>query len=517
MTYRYEGNDLIIDGWEKGIADGPYAVLTTTSMGPVNNTGTAFLSNCNILGVPGEISVGFPLAQATVTGAHSIQTPYHKASQASGAGLVANYYLLDSSGNVFSTNGADDGTWAYMSQVGTNLDVTGDSLGDEGMVWWKDYLFVIRFDKIYYSTDNGATFTDWHSIDSTITGINAPVSHYAISSVGDNFFFCNGSQVASVVQNPGQTFDPTVPATYVFNASAILIPSSDSATILAEVAATSSPQLFIGGTSNRIYVWGETGGSLNNTLFLSENYTRMMVSVNANVYIFAGSPTFSTGRGNIYVTNGSTIDVFKKMPDSILISQNIFVQEPRWVFGDAIYNRNRLYFGAACNGSVGGVWALDLNSGATWLANNLDSASNFPTVINSTWPFAFGTNIQSQEYWCSDNGKIFESTDTMDPTFPAIAISDRIPVGTNLIPKTFAQLEIKLAQALVTGESVAVSISADNGFSSTSVGTMLPADGIGKVFTPLNFQASQWLEVYLTLTPTNTNPTYVRVREIRLR
>lgn len=519
MTYRYEGEDLIIDGWERGIADGPYAVYTATSLGPVTNTGIAFLSNCNILGVPGEISVEFPLAEATVSGAHSVQTPYHKAAEIDdgNAGLVSNYFLLDSSGNVFSTNLAENGSWTYMSQVGTNVNITGDSLGDEGMVWWKGYLFVIRETKIYYSTDLGATFTDWHSVDSTITGIIGGVSHYAVVSVGDNFFFCNGASVASVVQNAGQTFDPTNTATYVFNASVITIPSWDSSTVLAEVAATSLPQLFIGGTSNRVYVWGETGGSLNNTLFLSENFTRTMVSVNANVYIFSGSPTNTNGRGNIYVTNGSTIDVYKKMPDSILVSQGSYGQEPYWVFGDAIYHRNRLFFGAGCNGSVGGIWALDLSSGALWISNNIGSASNFPTIINTTWPFAYGNGIPGLGYWCSSPGKIYETTFTMSTSYPSVAISDRIPVGTRNVPRTFSQLEIKLAQTLQGTDSIAVSLSTDNGLTFASLGTMLPADGVGKVFTPLNFQASQWLQIKTVSTPDTSNTSYLRIREIRLR
>lgn len=520
MTYRYEGEELIIDGWERGIADGPYAVYTATSLGPVTNTGTAFLSNCNILGIPGEISVGFPLAQASVTGANTIQTPYHKAVEIDdgGGGLNYNYFLLDSSGNVFSTNNAENGNWSFMSQVGTNIDITGDSLGDEGMVWWKGYLFVIRLTKIYYSTDLGATFTDWHSVDSTITGISGGGSHFAIVSVGDNFFFCNGSSIGSVVQNPGQIFDPTIPATYVFNASVVTIPSWDSSTVITEVAATSVPQLFIGGTSNRVYVWGETGGSLSNTLFLSENFTRTMVSVNANVYIFAGSPTINNGRGNIYVTNGSTIDVFKKMPDSVLVSKNTFTQEPHWTFGDAIYNRNRLYFGATCNGTVGGVWAIDLSSGSLWLSNNIDNGAGYPLVLNTSWWFAYGNTYQGLGYWCANSGKIYESTNTMSASFPAIAISDRIPVGTRNVPRTFSQVEIKLAQQLVAGESVSIAVSTDNSLTTTTLPvTMTSVDGVGKVITPLNLTAAQWIQLFVTLTPTNSSPTFVRLREIRLR
>lgn len=510
MTYRYEGEDLIIDGWERGIADGPYAVYTQSSLGPVTNTGIVDLSYCNILGVPGEVSVEFPLSNVVISG-KTMATPYHRAAKIpdGNAGLVDYYFILDSSGNVFAVTDDNNG-WVFKSQVGTNVDITGDTFGDEGMIWWKGYLFVMRETKIYYSTDNGATFTDWHSVDSTILGITGGVSHYAIVSVGDNFFFCNGSSVASVVQNQGQTFDPTNKATYVFNASVITIPSWDAATVLAEVAATSSPQLFIGGTSNRVYVWGEIGGSLNNTLFLSENFTRTMVSVNANVYIFCGSIAHPFGKGYIYITNGSTIDIFKKMPDYFQSSGNAFIQEPVWTFGDAMYHRNKLFFGC----SPSGVWAIDLSSQALYRSNRM--SSSYPTVISSMYPYAISNSSTGLNYWCAHTAEIYQTTNTMSTS--GQVTSDRIPVGTAFRPKTFNQVELKLAETLVSGESIQVYINTENAQTTgTLLGTMLPADGIGKVFTPLNFKESQWFQISCLLNPTATNPTYVRLREIRIR
>ncbi len=52
MAYRFDTYDqaLVIDGWENGVADNPYA-------------GLADMRNCNIISVPGEVSVNFATAK----------------------------------------------------------------------------------------------------------------------------------------------------------------------------------------------------------------------------------------------------------------------------------------------------------------------------------------------------------------------------------------------------------------------------------------------------------------------
>src|SRR3990167_3162673 len=51
MSYRYENNDIVIDGWENGIAQSPYG-------------GIAGLKNADI-SVPGEVSVALETTALT--------------------------------------------------------------------------------------------------------------------------------------------------------------------------------------------------------------------------------------------------------------------------------------------------------------------------------------------------------------------------------------------------------------------------------------------------------------------
>lgn len=532
MAYRFEGGDLILDGWEKGISDSPYSISVPSALGPVTQTGTVDLSYGNIGGIPGEFSVQFPLLVSTVSNGAGVglAVTVHKAVQYSGA-TVVKYYLLDSKGQIYTSDGTRTAgaiTWTYQGHIGS---ASISTVGNSGMAYWQGYLFTLRDDKIFYSADDGVTNTDWTGTVGSLTGSGS--THYAISSqFSDSMYFCNGSSVGALILNQGKTFDPTDPSTYTYQQSQVRIPSYDFATCLAEI----NGQVLIGGGLNRVYPWDalNLGGSgvtslVGFPLFLGDRFVTRIVVMNTNAYIFTGHPIIPTGRGNIYISNGSQVDIFKKMPDNLatLAGSNSDIQEPYWQFGDAMFHRNRLMFGAIAIGNrsgstitgTGGVWAIDANSMALYRSNLTTAGpSDLVTVIS---PMDTGTTIPGLGYWSGSSAIMNNTTTTLSTS--AVMLSDKIPVGTKFIPKTFEQLELKLAVALVSGESIDVSVYTDLDPTGKSIGSMTSVDGMSKVFTPLALSSSsvqqglQWLQVKCTLNPTDTNPTYVRLREVRLR
>lgn len=526
MSYRYEGEDLIIDGWERGISDGPYSIFSPSALGPINQTGTVDLSYGNILGIPGEFSVQFPLIASTVitSGGTALGRPIHHAAQigTAQAGLADAYYLLDTKGQIFkgvSSGGSPGFTWTYKGHVGS---VTPND-GNAGLVYWQGYLFTLRDDKIYYSPDEGVTNTDWTG---TVGSLTIGTTHYAISSqVSDSMYFCNGSSIGALLLNQGSVFDPTNASTYTFQLSQARIPSYDASTCLVEL----NGQVLIGGSLNRVYPWdannlGGTGitSLVGLPLFLGDYYVQRIVVSNTNAYIFAGGYFIPQGRGNIYVTNGSQIDIFKKMPDNLasISGTSSQIQIPYWEFGDAIFYRNQLIFGAvavdqaasATISGTGGVWALDLNSQVLYRMNRMSSGESSLATFLSPW--VMGTN-PGLAYLVGTDSVMNNATTTMSTS--ARVISDKIPVGTFIKKKTFDQVELKLAIALVTGESIDVTVITDIDPAGKALGSMVATDGMSKVFTPVNFQGIQWFQIQCVLNPTNTNPTYVRLREIRVR
>ncbi len=545
MAYRLEQNpftgknELVIDGWERGISSGPYSIFSPSALGPINQTGIVDLSYGNITSVPGELSVQYPLAASTIAGSapKGMGVPIQACAEidAGNGGTVSNYFMLDSYGQVFLySNSSGTITWTYQGPAGSNaLSIVGNS----GIVWWQGYLFVFRGAAVYYSNNNGVSFTDWTGTVGALAGSGSIL--YAISSkVSDRVYFCNGNGAGAIILTPGQTFDPSNAATYTFyggtSPNMVNIPAYDMATCLAEINGV----ILIGGALNRVYPWDAanlagTGVTslVGLPLFTGDLYIRRIVVVNTNAYIFCGNPVTVGGRGYIYIYNGSTIDVFMKMPDNFATIGNSgnISQQMYWAFGDAMWHQNQLYFGAlgySNSGSAlsdtGGVWGIDIASQALYRVNQPSAGNNvLPTVV-----FPDDVNTLGLAYFIgsqtgSATGILDNSSGTLSGT--ARFISDKIPVGTNQIPKTFDQVEVKMAVALAANETVAVTFITDLDPAGHAIGTMTSADGVSKVFSPFsqsssaNLQGIQWLEVQGVLTPTNTNPTCVRLREVRLR
>lgn len=500
MAYRIEGTDIVIDGWEQGIAPSPYKGLADVSYG-------------QILNYPGEISVMGPLANAPVTGA-TLDLPVHKCVKLNSTGTVTQFFMLDAYGQTYYAD-ATAQAWTYGSSVGTAISVVGNS----GMAQWKGYTIVFRANKLYYTASGTlASWTDWTAATPAVA-VTSGDTHNTFIDTEDVLYFCNGTSVGSLIQNPGKTFDPTDATTYTFNGSAFLLPNGMFSTCLEQL----SSNLLIGTSSNKVIPWDRISANVSSTnqpLFLGENFAYRMVTANTNTYIFPGHPVIQNGRGYIYVTNGSQVSIFAKMPDSFNDTQGTFSPEPYWVFGDAMYHRNKLFFGAVSSTGTGGVWMLDLQTGVISRANQFTiSSSTLVTVLMPVYTGAAGVvPPQGYGYWAG--GGTAASTCAMNYTSNTLStsarvISDKIPVGTFLKKKTFTQVEVKLAKPLVSGETVTLDYISDLG--TGTIGTFTSTDGgVGKVF-PVNFQTGQWLQIGATLAPTNTNPSYVRLKEIRLR
>ena len=150
MSYRLEKqpngkNSLIIDGWGLGMAQDPYSGINRL-----------FGVNLN---TPGEVSVGYPITQSTISGA-TMATPIAKSvrhfsytAPAAALGSAQSYATLDTSGQVFESTSIT-GTWTYLSSSASS---SGASNLD-GICYWLGYLFKTRGANIDYW--NGSTWTN---------------------------------------------------------------------------------------------------------------------------------------------------------------------------------------------------------------------------------------------------------------------------------------------------------------------------------------------------------------------
>lgn len=442
-----------------------------------------------------------------------------------GNGIVCFQTIHDGSGAVGSPATVDETIFAFRNGQIDYLPITSvTSISPLSYSWvygWKP--------------STGTTGTTQYL--QNISTINS--SHQAIITPSNQVTYCDANFMGLFYQNVPALpvtqytgFNPKDSSTYFFNDYPVL-PAND----IAQSLTFLNQYVLIGGKLNYIYPWDQVHNNYTAPLIIiPENNISALVTVGNNAYIFAGN------RGKIYITNGSQASFYKKVPDHISGSVEPYFywggsfSAPNNVpTGTAAFNKNRLYFGcqvtAQSTGNAvsgyGGIWCIDLDTGYLWLCNQLSYGTYSGGVSALQVPVASGGGGIASPFkgygllagW-TDGGVPVPGIDASiaNPynAGQSYIISDIIPIGTAIQPTTFGQLEYKLSNPLVLGESVNLSVASTLGGSYTSVGTTATAGAISDIFSS-NVQQQQWLLVKATLTSTNTNPSYVRLTQIRVK
>lgn len=321
--------------------------------------------------------------------------------------------------------------------------------------------------------------------------------------------------------------------TYLATPQACTCPQFEITTALAELGNT----LIIGCQGNTLYQWDEVSLSPTNFVPLSENYCAYLLTVNNVVYVFQGY------KGNIYVTTGSAASAALTVPDylaGIPGTSSTYI-EPVFNFGQAFQTRGRIFFSiqdqtATKTGNCGGIYSFipsffntvtGQDSGTALRCENQNSyntSNGLATVLIPNQQ----QNIVGVQYfsgWTSSISSPLYGIDSSGatPTPTATIETDIIPVGTYFDKTSFSQFEYKLSAPLAVRESVQLKWRTDmtSSWSSalTNQGETTTVDGSGTIvsgYFESNFQNAQWLQFQIVLTSTTTNPSFVRLLEIRI-
>lgn len=593
MAWRIENNfvtgkpELVISGFEQGIADSPY-------------NGIADMRNVNVTSSPAQASVQFATTAITLppTGYTSIAWSSNAATDVfttastagfyNGMGLTivtvsgggsgtagTTYYVSDITSTTFKLN-VNLGLNTYLdvttNQTGTftvqtfgtpsdsvsaggntTSGVTGENINStfvltaDGLVWYipptgtlanklqfmgnllhslatnalilgitvfNNYLFVFMKQGIDYlplasiinssSNPTGLWVYGWRTAQASQAG------HRAIVGLDDALYFCNGADVGSVVVVAGKTFDPTDSTTFTFSNVALAIPTYDVATCLAQLGTS----LLVGGILNYIYPWDRVSTGFTYPIICAENYIRCMVTMNSSTYVFAGN------RGKIYITNGANIQQYKKFPDALSGTVN-----PYYSWGWAIYWKDQLYFTISAVDNAGttisnfaGLWAIDIeDTNALRMVNSLSYGSyagSVPTIAPMGDRLPTGDGVFA--FWLNSTGGADYTSSTPYTNYEARIDTDIIPVGTYLTQKNYTSLEFKLAKPLVSGESIRLSWRSNLTDAFTVIQTTSTVGAISDIYRP-NFLNLQWLQFRIEMSSTGSSPSYVPLREIRIR
>ncbi len=291
------------------------------------------------------------------------------------------------------------GSWIFLgNDVTTSGLVANTNTFGNGLIWYRGYLFLFYCSRICYTAyfQSGTGTITWvnqwdpttgapnpgNNVFNTANGINN--EHDSLVGQDNVIYITDASYVASLFEKSGFTFDPANTATYTWTNKALAIPSTDTATCLEELGIN----LMVGGIYNYIYPWDRTSTSFKYPIKIADNYTKRMLTVNTNTYLFAGR------RGRIYKTNGSQADLYKKIPDHISGIDPIF----DWT--NCAFSKNQIYFGVSAKNNAqtdittyAGLWAIDITTDALRVTALQSSPTATVTAILANFGVSSGFGL----------------------------------------------------------------------------------------------------------------------------
>ena len=320
--------------------------------------------------------------------------------------------------------------FVFRNQVIDSIDVNGTT-AIEALAW-----------------QNGWGF-DMHA------GLGSSNSHYAIEAQDAAIYYCDDRFIGSIIEKVDQVFSNTNAATYTHNPSALDLPPGEIAECLAELGTN----LLIGGkTFNKIYPWDRVSDSFTLAIGVPENNIQRMVNIGGTVYIAAGT------WGNIYITQGSYVKPFKKLPFYVTNNgTNISTSPVTW--GDMKSMNGTILVGASSitTGNAG-IWRI-WPDGRMVIDNQPSTGSANVTAIYAEDTFYyFGYDGGADSF-----NSIQYSTSLYD-NYETVIQSALYKVATSIEKGAFSHLEVLLDQ-IATAGNVRISYRTNLSASFTTIAT----------------------------------------------
>lgn len=326
------------------------------------------------------------------------------------------------------------------------------------------------------------------------------------------------------------TFDPTSDAgrtMMLFSLQNLFLPFYEVVTSMASI----DTSIVIGGISNSLYLWNGVDAQYQSIIYLPENNTKNIITVNNMAYIFAGN------KGNIYITNGSAASKVISVPDYCagIPGTPFSYIEPYFKWGGAMYVRGRVWFSildqtSTKAGNCGGIWSFTPTQNFfagddSGLALRLENQSSYETYngVSDVLLASQEQNAIAPQYWSGWMSDInsptygIDFTDTIPQQF--VIETDLIPTGTMLQVKTFNQIEYKLSSPLVSGDTISLNYRQNSTDEYVSCGTVEAiSDTALSGYVPMNFQEGQWIQFQIIGTPiANASSSFCRFKELIVR
>lgn len=354
-------------------------------------------------------------------------------------------FALDETGRLWFDDQGSGGSvyqW-YLLDGNTRTNAEGD-----GLVYWKNYVFVFRNSAIDVLAVSGlTTYTiTWSNSWQAINGNSR--NHTAIVGQDDIIYFCNGEGTSLGKYFIGSIAEATAPfapgtgASFTFNAGALDLPKQPIS--LCELGSN----LLIGTTGREIYPWNRIAPSFSIPIVVNESNIYSMVNRNNIAYIFAGQT------GTIYSTTGSNVSNVNKIPDHL--TGGFYTTQLNAVyFNQAIPLGQKILFSLKTS-TEGYVCSLDPeNNNAISIENTFSIGSTTITEVGGifrindsayfvSWETSSAASIDYNRPYLCDNYESFCTTEFFSPADATASA-------------TLNQIEISLIKPLTTGQAVRIS------------------------------------------------------------
>lgn len=334
---------------------------------------------------------------------------------------------------------------------------------------------------------------------------------YVAGNDGD-MYFTNGANIGAFRETDQQVFNKNDMNTFTFYSNILGLPTEETSVWISEIR----NQLIVAG-QKRIYPWDFSKPYWDSFVPMDEKIITVTNILN-NLYITAGN------KGNIYQSNGYSIQRYMKLPDYIA-----GVTDPAWNWGGVMSHRQRLWMQAtALNGQTGavisqGLFSLDLDSSVLAIEGQPSGGTAPAGLVADGFMISdIDTTINYDKYY-SFVSATSSTMDFNDTTLwsgnEAIIETDLIPIGTYAQSKTYGTIEFKLDQPLQTGDSITVKARKSLTDSWTTLGTTAGSTLQLSDLYKNSVQKWQWiqLQILATCNSASTASSFVPIREIRLR
>ncbi len=392
-----------------------------------------------------------------------------------------NYIIKNPSGGVRFFHDSNGRVW-YLSSGGTRCRLlNGNTLTNpsgKGLALLRasdgsaTYLFAFRnasIDVVNVRTAAMLTNPTWTNAWQALnTAAGSSNSHKTIVAQDNIIYFCDDRYVGSIKENSGQVFDPANAATFTYNSQALDLPILEVSEWIEELG---TDLLIAGNRFNKIYPWDRISDSFNLPLPVPETGVYRLKNIGNLVFILAGN------KGNIYTTQGSYVQHYKRIPDYLLNASSA-VQDGQITWGGIGAINSALIFGVGgLTTANNGVYML-YPDGRLIITNMPSTGATNVTALESTSDFYYMGYASGADYFDTNRYSSFQS----------VVQSAFYKVATKTEKGTYSSLEAVIAKPAASG-SLRISYRQDTSssfttldtFTADSSSTTFESDGIGLI------------------------------------